>query len=130
MQEVLRILRPGGHVLITVPTFASLWGLQDEKAHHKRRYRMQPLRALGDGIGFSIQHAFYFNFLLFAPIWLARRVIGLLDVKLDSENEVNAPWLNWLLTGIFAADVRLAPWLHPAFGVSALVLAHKPEAPR
>ena len=39
LQEIHRVLVPGGHALIVVPAFASLWGLQDIVAQHKRRYR-------------------------------------------------------------------------------------------
>ena len=40
VQELARILRPGGHLLVTVPCFQSLWGPQDELAMHKRRFRL------------------------------------------------------------------------------------------
>ena len=36
--EIRRVLAPGGTAIITVPAFQSLWGLQDDVAHHKRRY--------------------------------------------------------------------------------------------
>ena len=39
LQEIHRVLVPGGYAMIVVPAFASLWGLQDIVAHHKRRYR-------------------------------------------------------------------------------------------
>jgi ubiquinone/menaquinone biosynthesis C-methylase UbiE len=32
LAEIARVLRPGGKVLITVPAFQALWGLQDEVA--------------------------------------------------------------------------------------------------
>ena len=47
--EVARVLRPGGTALFTVPAFQSLWGLQDEVSHHKRRYRRAGFRRAGQG---------------------------------------------------------------------------------
>jgi len=43
MAEVRRVVRPQGYVLLTVPTFPLLWGLQDNVAHHLRRYRLREL---------------------------------------------------------------------------------------
>lgn len=125
LTEVVRVLAPGGRVLITVPAFPSLWGLQDEVALHKRRYRLSPLLDLVRRVGLRPAETYYFNYLLFAPIWLARQVIRYARIDLRSEGEVNTPALNALLKGIFRADVSTARLLRPPFGVSILVLAEK-----
>jgi SAM-dependent methyltransferase len=126
LREVRRVLAPQGFALITVPAFMSLWGLQDERAQHKRRYRLNALLRLLDEAGLAPVRSYYFNYLLFGPIWLARQIIRWLDIKLASENEVNSPAINWLLSGIFRLDCATAPLFHPPFGVSALVVA-KPK---
>jgi SAM-dependent methyltransferase len=121
--EISRVLAPGGKALITVPAFPSLWGLQDEQAHHKRRYR---LRALGLQIvasGLRPLAGYYFNYLLFVPIWAARQIIVRLGIRLESEAQVNTPLLNAILSPIFALDVATARWLRPPFGVSILFMA-------
>jgi SAM-dependent methyltransferase len=125
MAEIARILKPGGIALITVPTFRCLWGLQDEIAKHKRRYRKSELLALVTSSGMRIERQYYFNYLLFLPIWLGRRLIRLLGCALKSEAEVNSPLVNRLLSIVFAADTKTAPVLSVPFGVSALVLARK-----
>jgi hypothetical protein len=99
--------------------------LQDEKAHHKRRYRLSPLLEQVRACGLVPVRSYYFNFLLFVPIWLARQVIRLFAVKLDSENEVNSPLVNRVLTAIFKLDCALAPHAKVPFGVSCLVIARK-----
>jgi SAM-dependent methyltransferase len=124
-QEICRVLKPGGSAIITVPAFESLWGLQDEKGFHKRRYRMQPLLALLRRAGLIPQRSCYFNYILFAPIFLARRLIDLFRIDLQSEAEVNSPLLNRLLSIVFTMDVRTAPVLRPPFGASILVVAAK-----
>lgn len=127
LSEVARVLAPGGRVVITVPAFPSLWGLQDEVSHHRRRYRRGPLLRAAADAGLVVSECTYFNYVLFLPIWAARQIIRLLRLRLASENEVNAPLLNGLLTAVFAADVRSARWIRPPFGVSLLVVGHKPS---
>jgi len=126
LAEVARVLAPGGTALITVPTFPALWGLQDRVAHHKRRYRLGQLVAAIRRAGLEPGRRYYFNYLLFVPIWAARRAIDLLRVELRSESEVNSPLLNRLLGAVFRFDALTAPFLHPPFGVSALVVARRP----
>ncbi len=128
LTEIARVTAPRGRVLITVPAFQSLWGLQDEVSLHKRRYRMRIVLDLVRRVGLQPAQAFYFNYLLFAPIWLARHVIRRARIDLRSEGEVNTPALNFMLKRIFAADVWSAPWLRPPFGVSILVFAEKPAS--
>jgi SAM-dependent methyltransferase len=126
--EIRRVLKPGGYALITVPAFPSLWGIQDVVAHHKRRYRMLALRERIGSSGLSVERSFHFNFLLFGPIWAARRVIRLWHPGLASEGQVNTPLLNRILGVILRLDTWIAPRLRPPFGVSILALARKPKS--
>ena len=125
--EIRRVLRPGGTALITVPAFSSLWGLQDIKSHHYRRYRMRPFLSLLEQSGLAVEKSFYFNYLLFAPIFVARQIIRGAGVDLGSENEVNNPVLNRILGFVFRLDVMTAPFFKPPFGVSILALVHRPS---
>jgi SAM-dependent methyltransferase len=125
LKEFTRVLAPGGYLLLTVPAFMSLWGLQDTVAQHRRRYRMRGLVNQIADAGLQPLQRFYFNFFLFAPIWTARQIIKMFGIKLGSENQVNSPSINKILTRIMAFDVALAPSIRPPFGVSALVLARK-----
>lgn len=72
LSEIRRVLRPGGKLLVTVPAFMFLYGLQDEVSEHKRRYRKGPLVSLLQRSGFQVDYASYFNTLLFPPIAAVR----------------------------------------------------------
>ena len=77
LEEICRVLSPGCQALITVPAFKMLWGLQDRQALHKRRYRKRALLDLISAAGLRPIKAYYFNYLLFVPILLARKSIDL-----------------------------------------------------
>ena len=123
LRELHRVLKPGSSLLLTVPAFRLLWGLQDEVSHHRRRYRLSDLLPKLLDAEFSVEKYYYFNYLLFLPILAGRRLVRLLRIELASEAEINTRWLNRILTLIFQLDVTTAPWLRPPFGASALVVA-------
>jgi SAM-dependent methyltransferase len=127
--EIERVLKPDGLALITVPAFAQLWGLQDRVSHHKRRYlKPQLLGRIADA-RLQVLTAYYFNYLLFLPIWLARRLIDLLGIKLASEAELNSGLVNWVLGKVFLVDVFSARKIKPPFGVSILAFVRKSAQP-
>lgn len=123
LAEIRRVLAPGGTAVITVPAFESLWGVQDDVSHHKRRYRKRQLEARLRAAGLECVEVFYFNYLLFLPIWLARQIIRLFQLDVANENLVNTPFINRLLTAIFTLDIRTARWIRAPFGVSILAMA-------
>lgn len=125
LSEIERVLRPGGHALFTVPAFNALWGLQDEVSHHQRRYLKKPMNNLVTGSNLKIEKSYYFNFLLFVPIWTARQLIRILKLKLKSENQLNSPVINRILTVIFEIDRKIAPKINLPFGVSIFTLASR-----
>jgi SAM-dependent methyltransferase len=125
LREIGRVLSPEGHVLLTVPALQALWGLQDELAQHKRRYRRSALLQRMRDAGLQPVRSFYFNSLLLGPIWLGRQLIRVLKPKLRSEAEINSPLLNRLLLAVFRADLQLASRLPLPLGVSILVVARR-----
>ena len=126
LSEAARVLEPGGTAIISVPAFQTLYGLQDRVAQHRRRYLKRDLVAKVRTAGFEISDVYYFNYLLFLPIWLARRLIDLVGAKFESEAELNSPVLNWVLGCIFSIDVLSARLLSPPFGVSLVAIVRKP----
>jgi SAM-dependent methyltransferase len=129
LREIRRVLKPGAHCLVTVPAFRSLWGHHDIKAHHKRRYRLRPLLEAIRSAGLSPVTSYHFNYLLFPPIWLMRRLMHLGASPRRGEAQMNTPLLNHLLYAIFRLDTVTAPLVRPPFGVSILVVCRRTEPP-
>jgi SAM-dependent methyltransferase len=66
-------LRPGGHLLITVPQHRWLWSDADDYAHHVRRYRRSEMVERVEGAGFEVLRASSFVTSLL-PLMLASRL--------------------------------------------------------
>jgi ubiquinone/menaquinone biosynthesis C-methylase UbiE len=125
LAEIYRVLKPGGTALITVPAFQSLWGLQDEVSQHRRRYRKAGLLAkVSQASLVPIRH-YYFNYILFGPIWVARQLIRMLRIRIASESQINTPSMNRVLGAVFSFDTRTAAILRVPFGVSIILIAER-----
>ena len=125
--ESYRVLTEGGILIITVPAFKFLWGIQDIVTGHKRRYSRKEITNKFKWAGFDILKSSYFNFFLFFPILIARRMIHLLGLKIESENEINFPLINFFLKSIFSLEIYALKYFSFPIGVSIFCVARKNE---
>lgn len=123
LREMRRVLRPGGRILLFVPTFMLLWGVQDEVSHHRRRYRLSELRRAVTQAGFEVERATYANITFLAPIFLVRVLMRLTGLKTTSENRINIPALNRFFGSILGAESTLLRFMNLPIGVSGLCVA-------
>src|SRR5262249_44374054 len=73
-------VRPGGHLLLTVPALSWLWSRHDEVNDHFRRYSRSLLRTVLRDAGFHVESVRYFFAWTVAPMlvrrWLFRPQSG------------------------------------------------------
>ncbi len=128
LAEIMRVLRPGGHALFTVPAHPWMFSDHDRALHHVRRYTQFELRGKVQAAGFSIVRFSWLNCLLFAPaalVRLLRRDNG--NNTSDTERIPFGP-LNAALRLMFAAEGPWLRWFNLPWGVSLICLAQKPVA--
>ena len=118
-------LNPGGRVVVTVPAYMFLWRKQDELNRHQRRYTLRRLEAVFAGTGLRVEHATYYNVLLFpliAGIILGNKLLGR---EQADDNRIPPAPVNWALRKILALERWVVPRLRLPFGASVLLVARK-----
>ena len=128
LEEIRRVLRPGGRALLFVPAFMFLWGVQDEVSNHRRRYTLPELSRAVTAAGLEVERASYANFAFFFPVLLVRSAMRLLKLHADTEYGINVPLMNKLFGKIFAAERFVLRRGSLPFGVSVLCIARKAQA--
>jgi SAM-dependent methyltransferase len=71
LNEVHRVLEPGGMVVVTVPALQALWSTEDEVAGHHRRYTRKSLDTSMESCGFrTLRSEYLFASLVFPALAL------------------------------------------------------------
>jgi SAM-dependent methyltransferase len=132
-----RVLKPGGHIVITVPAFRWLWSNNDVINAHVRRYTARELAEKSRKVGFRLRRMTYNNFLIFplaaALILLRRgseREPQLASHHLDEgeyqvEMEPAAPPVNFILTGVGWLEAQMLRLVDLPVGTSIICIAQK-----
>ena len=120
IEKINELLKDNGIAIIFVPALKMFWGRQDVVSHHFRRYSYNNFYHMFQNSGFTVLAQSYFNFFLAGPIFIARKIANLLNIKFDSELKYNNPFINSVCKFIFNIEIYLIPKIKLPFGVSLL----------
>jgi SAM-dependent methyltransferase len=127
--EVARVLKPGGHLVVSVPSHPFLWSEHDETLHHHRRYRRPEFEGRIREAGFEIERSSYCITFTF-PLIVGFRLFQRLRTKKDRPQThlIFLPrWANALLRKTVSLEAMLLRWTNLPFGVTLVALARKPK---
>ncbi len=131
LREIVRILRPGGYLLATVPAHQSLWSEHDEALHHFRRYSKKGFLRLVSKSGLTpLKYSYVITF-TYLPIVLFRLGQKLFRFLVHSNNKpkthiILLPRLiNSFLIFILNLEGFLLERMNLPSGVSLLCIARK-----
>ncbi len=133
VEELVRVCKPNGHVVVTVPAFMSLWSHHDVVNHHFKRYKAGEMRELFASTSSKKAYNSYFNFFLFTPIFLFRQLSNLLPKSWtrdgagsDATAGQSGKFAGSVLFGVFNFERSLMKMgFRWPFGVSYLYAAKK-----
>ncbi len=132
LREFLRVLRPGGAAVITVPALMALWSDWDVTLRHFRRYSKRSLLKIFPS-EFEILHINYINVAILPIVFAVRKWRGLkhrLGFKTDSrlEDVIPSPWINCCLRRAFVFLSCQNAIRFPS-GVGLIAVLRKPNQP-
>jgi SAM-dependent methyltransferase len=131
LTEALRVLRPGGLLVVTVPAYQFLWSKHDDLNHHQRRYRRSGLRSVLQRAGFSIAKLSYYNTLLFPAAVARKALMGFSQADGPASHLDDVPdRLNTILRQILLREQPLLRRWDLPFGASLICVARRPIGDR
>ncbi|MFT7487120.1 MAG: SAM-dependent methyltransferase [Candidatus Paceibacteria bacterium] len=133
LSEVMRVLRPAGRLVLSVPAHAWLFSRNDEVSGHFRRYSRGELRRKIQGCGLQLDRCTFANSLLFpaiAGVVLARRLGEVCLPKLGHREHTNLSLkmpdaLQQLCYRAFSVELKLSRNWDLPLGHSLLAIAEK-----
>lgn len=125
LQEVYRVLKLNGLVIITSPAFMFLWDDHDRMNHHYRRYTKTELQQKLHITGFTILYISYYNTFLFPLVVLSKWLNRVLQRKRIYNNQRTIAPLNTVLYKIFSLENIFLQHIRFPFGVSLICVAQK-----
>ncbi len=127
LEAIIKRLKPGGALLLTVPANPWMWSAHDVAHHHHRRYTKSGLARLARETGYQIELLSPFNTLLF-PAIAAARILGELRGDQASDDNLPGPLVNRALRTIFGLEAGLIGRVSMPFGVSLVTVLRRPSA--
>lgn len=125
LRALVRQARPGGYIIVSVPTHPILFGSHDRRLHHVRRYGLTELRTLLDVPGCTLEYFGAYNTIL-APLAFALRLLEKI-LPLDFGNQERRPpgAINALLAKAFALESGIARRVSLPFGLSQVAILRR-----
>lgn len=130
LKEMLRVCKPGGHVIVSVPALEILWSPHDIALHHKRRYAKQQMLRMIRQLNWKVIKCSYYNTILFLPILAVRKLKTFLydNKHVHSDFFMKLPgWVNKALALFFVSEIYCLRYVDLPFGVSLLLVLQKPD---
>jgi len=130
LEEIKRVLKDNGKIIVTVPAFRILWSQHDDALCHLRRYEKHSLLNDVTEAGLKVEKMGYFFFISFFavfPIRIMRRFFaGKTKARSDTTTLPPKP-LNEFLKFLFKIEIRIADKVRLPFGTSLYTIISKKD---
>ncbi len=132
INEMKRVCKRDGLIVLTVPAYMFLWSHHDEVNHHYRRYTLKNLKELVKKTDLYPVKGTFYNTLLFIPIAIFRLLSKMIPEKLirkgagsDATLHNTSGLTSRILYQIFNLELSLLKLFNLPFGVSIFLSLSK-----
>jgi SAM-dependent methyltransferase len=133
LDELTRVLKPGGAAAIHVPAWPRLWSAHDEALEHKRRYTRKSFSVLLAKSNLEIEHLGWSGATILAPAFALRGLRRLLPDKPNETSEADLfslpKPLNAFMRAVYDVEAAAAAGIGLPFGLSLAAIATKRAEP-
>lgn len=135
LQSIRKLMKKGGRLYATVPSYSFLWSEEDIDAGHFRRYSLKDICKVLESAGFKLEFSTYIFRFLPVPIFLFRSLpfkLRLSGKEMNAENAsrdhaANNGSASRILGSVLQREVRnLDRRIPMRFGGSCLLVAKRP----
>jgi SAM-dependent methyltransferase len=124
----IRLLRPGGIVVATVPAYQWLYSPRDAAHHHFRRYSKSRFCELWRSLNTESLLVSHYNSVLFPIAVMARLASKVSRTSNDGDLRLPYPVINQMLAGVMRSERNLLGRLPLSFGLSLVAVIRKMRA--
>ena len=127
-QELSRVLRPGGRVVVNLPAYSPLRSEHDLAVHIKKRYTRADVAVQAERAGLTVERVAHANALLFpiaAAVRLAKKVPSKPASDARSDLKPLPSAINRGLTQVLLVERWLLQRMDLPFGLSVVFVARK-----
>jgi SAM-dependent methyltransferase len=125
LQETVRVLVPGGKLILRVPAFEWLRGIHDQEVSTGHRYTLKELAEKMARNGLEVLFIHYVNTILFPLIVLKRLGEKLLPPQKNSDIAISLGPLDTLFRACLTLESRFMTRISVPFGISILAVGKK-----
>jgi SAM-dependent methyltransferase len=128
LRGIRRVLKDGGLLCLTVPAYPFLWGEDDERLGHQRRYVASELRRKLNTNGFEVQRVSYFVASAFVPLALSRAFKNIFHTSITRDRHYarRSPVANAAILSLLDLERHLLQLVNLPFGTRLVCWARKP----
>lgn len=133
IEEIYRMLKPGGVAHIEVPSCPSCYDIYDEHLMHHRRYALRELQEKCEIAGFAIMEKTHLGALVF-PVFYAVKIRNrkyLNASKEEKKNRVKAMISNtrtsWIMRFLTMLEIKIGKFITYPWGIRCVIIVKKPS---